>query len=35
VEEIDIKVTVAKEDYENEKASKVTHVHIMNNFLGS
>lgn len=35
VEEIDIKVTVAKEDYENEKASKVTHVHIMNNFIGS
>ena len=35
VEKIDIQITVSKEDYENEEAAKVTHVHIMNNFLGS
>jgi hypothetical protein len=28
-------INVSKEDYENKKAAKVTHVHIMNNFLGS
>jgi hypothetical protein len=35
VEKINIKITVSKDDYENEKASRVTHIHIMNNFLGS